>query len=204
MSIKRFRPGKKKCVECGTLFEKSISTPFRNWCSDDCALAIVKKKNERKRKAQQRQEKKQWTEQKKVLKESIKNLQQYRDEARKAFQLFCRLRDYGLPCISCGKHVDEYQGGHYFDAGKFTSITLDEDNCHAQCVQCNKHLHGNKIPYGVNLKIKIGEDRFNALVERSKQDRIGKIGFDKFYYIQKKEEYEQKIKQLKQKIFANI
>lgn len=77
-----------------------------------------------------------------------------------------KLNDAGdFRCISCRRVKDKSQcnAGHYFSRGNYGSVRFDLDNIHSQCVKCNLHLHGNLIPYGVNLKKKIGIERYEKL-----------------------------------------
>lgn len=83
-------------------------------------------------------------------------------KTQKKFNEFIRLRDKDQPCISCGRYKIEH-AGHYYPAGKFTSVRFNEDNAHGQCLHCNYFLHGNLIKYRVFLLRRIGEARLNLL-----------------------------------------
>ena len=50
-------------------------------------------------------------------------------------------RDAGLPCISCGKFMQDYeiQAGHYIARGKSTKLKYEPRNIHAQCWNCNNN-----------------------------------------------------------------
>jgi len=50
-------------------------------------------------------------------------------------------RDAGLPCISCGKFMQEYeiQAGHYIARGKSVKLKYEPRNIHAQCWHCNNN-----------------------------------------------------------------
>lgn len=187
--MKRFKPGKKKCEVCGNEFEKNPHTPFRTWCDDfECIKVIIKKRNEKK-------QKKDWQEHKKAIKEKLKTLTDYKNEARAAFQKFIRLRDKDLPCISCGRFANRYDGGHYFDANQYTGLIFNEDNCHKQCsANCNKHMHGNKVNYRIGLVKKIGEPRVKWLEEN--KDSLRMVNYTKEDYIRIRRHYELKCKEL--------
>ena len=98
--------------------------------------------------------------------------------------LYVRLRDikwnqktgYHFICIACGKFFEVtlfsdksiYNGrhlhsSHYFDSEKMESVRYSPGNIHLSCDRCNRHLHGNKENYLVNLKLKIGEKEFERL-----------------------------------------
>ena len=98
--------------------------------------------------------------------------------------LYVRLRDikysdklgYYFVCIACGKFIEVtlfsdksiYNGrhlhsSHYFDSEQMESVRYNPDNIHLGCDRCNRHLHGNKENYLINLKNKIGEKGFEKL-----------------------------------------
>ena len=76
----------------------------------------VKKQNERKER-----------EQKKELKEKLKTVSDYRNEARYWFQRWIRMRDVGKPCISCGAMLNDirnFDTGHYYNAKSYPQLPL--------------------------------------------------------------------------------
>ena len=74
-----------------------------------------------------------------------------------AVNAYVRTRDDKEPCISCGRyHEGQYHAGHYRSTGSSPALRFDLANIHKQCMPCNTHLHGNLIPYRVNLIQKIG------------------------------------------------
>ena len=83
---------------------------------------------------------------------------------------------YYFVCIACNKKFDVtlfsdksiYNGrsmhaSHYFDSHGMQSVRYDLDNIHLSCSRCNRQLHGNKENYEINLRHKIGVDRFENL-----------------------------------------
>lgn len=96
-----------------------------------------------------------------VLNQTVKH---WRPKADKAFQLFCRLRDHGKPCISCDITYGKMEGGHYVSKGAKKTLTrYAEDNCNGQCSQCNNNLSGNIALYRPSLLKKIGQYRLDIL-----------------------------------------
>ena len=99
-----------------------------------------------------------------------------REQLDKEFSLFIRMRDTmpnGLfRCISCGRIMpfSEADCGHFFSR-KHGSTRWDDDNCHAQCIRCNRFLDGNTAEYKTNLIAKIGQKRFDDLEQRHFQTR---------------------------------
>lgn len=97
-------------------------------------------------------------------KEKKKPRSQWLREAQTAVNAYVRLRDANLPCISCGRHHEgQYHAGHYRSTGSSPSLRFDLANIHKQCQPCNTHLHGNLIPYRVNLIQKIGIEEVERL-----------------------------------------
>lgn len=94
----------------------------------------------------------------------------------KIFSLYIRLRDTlpgGLtPCISCGqyKRFDKMDCGHYYSR-RHMATRFDEDNCHAECSQCNRFRADHLIGYRENLLRKIGQQRFDKLAWKASQTR---------------------------------
>ncbi len=86
----------------------------------------------------------------------LKKLAQYE------FNAFIRRRDEGKPCVSCG-NARPTQAGHYFSAGHYPGLAMNENNCHLQCVRCNMYLSGNLREYREGLIKRIGEEQFRKL-----------------------------------------
>lgn len=72
---------------------------------------------------------------------------------------YVRLRDKGLPCISCGKIPRTPTAGHLWSQGEHGILRYELDNINSQCVACNLFKHGNLLEYKIGLIKKIGPDR---------------------------------------------
>lgn len=83
-------------------------------------------------------------------------------KTQRKFNEYIRLRDQDKPCISCGRYKIEH-AGHYYPAGKYSSVRFNEDNVHGQCLHCNYFQHGNLIKYRVFLERRIGKERLDLL-----------------------------------------
>ena len=76
---------------------------------------------------------------------------------------YIRLRDKGLPCISCGTPMQDSKYGGSVDAGHFRSVKtakhleFEPRNINAQCKNCNGALHGNYGGYRQGMIVKYGE-----------------------------------------------
>ena len=116
------------------------------------------------------------TQARKVDKEKLKSLKtrsEWLKELQVIFNRFIRLRDAGIPCISCGAPDDgsrQMQAGHYKTVGAHPALRFDESNCHSQCSRCNNFLSGNLLPYRVALIAKVGQTEVDRL--ESKQEPL--------------------------------
>lgn len=87
------------------------------------------------------------------------------------FSKYIRLRDskvYGFKrfkCISCGGlyGFDEGDCGHFVKRANMAT-RFNEDNCHAQCVYCNRFLAGNYDRYKKSLEDMLGCDKVEELI----------------------------------------
>jgi gamma-glutamylcyclotransferase (GGCT)/AIG2-like uncharacterized protein YtfP len=118
------------------------------------------------------------------------------------FNEFVRKRDLSgcshFKCISCGQIKDErfMNAGHFYNVGHYPGLRFDEDNCHGQCVQCNKFLHGNLIEYRDNLLFKIGAERFEKLKLKADVYKRNGYKFSRFEVEEKIKELQLKVKEL--------
>jgi len=148
---------KKRCKECNKLF-----TPYNSLqkvCSPGCAISYTKKKkaNDIKLINGLIEDKKQQ-----------RKLQSHLNITKTLVHRYVRQRDYGKPCISCGTpYKDDFDAGHFYPAGKFTSLKFDLDNIHAQCIQCNRYKEGEFEMYSLKLPSRIGKQRYQELVKRA-------------------------------------
>lgn len=149
----------KKCRECAKEFMPSMTT--QTACSPLCAIAQGKKKVSKDKAVKQRQERQESRERV----EAVQPLSYYHKKAQAAFNAFIRARDWGLPCISCGRNTGaKMNAGHYRTVGASKETRYDEDNCHLQCEHCNSYLSGNIGEYRPRLIEKIGQEAFDRLM----------------------------------------
>jgi len=119
--------------------------------------------------AQDKRRAKEKVEARKVDREKLKSLKtrsEWLKELQVVFNRFIRLRDAGLPCISC-EHPDDgsrqRHASHYKSVGGNPALRFDAVNCHASCSICNNYLSGNLVPYRVALIAKIGQAEVDRL-----------------------------------------
>lgn len=149
-----------KCKQCKVAATRKFGLSY--FCSVDCAAEWAKSSLD-KRKAREK------TQARKMDKEKLKSLKtrsEWLKELQVIFNRFIRLRDAGLPCISCGALDDgsrQMQAGHYKTVGAHPALRFDESNCHSQCSRCNNFLSGNLLPYRVALIAKVGQAEVDRL-----------------------------------------
>ncbi|WP_424411191.1 recombination protein NinG [Pasteurella sp. PK-2025] len=156
------KPKEHKCKVCGCYFVKSKSK--QKVCSVDCAIKLSKEKSRKKQEKIQKAERIETARRMRARKEALKSRKDWLKDLQRVFNKFIRLRDKDKPCISCGRyHTGKYDAGHYKTVGGNPELRFNEDNCHAQCVPCNQHLHGNIVNYRVGLIERIGIERVEFL-----------------------------------------
>lgn len=157
------RPKKCRVSTCRASFVPRAS--FQTWCSPDCALVIVRQRQEKQRKSIAQRERREI----KVRREKLKSRGDYLREAQQAFNQFIRTRDQlaGHQCISSGKPLDwsgnAVDAGHYRSVGSAPHLRFDERNCHAQSKQDNRFLSGNAVDYRIGLIARIGQAAVDEL-----------------------------------------
>jgi len=107
-------------------------------------------------------------------------------------------------CNACGREqiinssydLKKWHSSHYWNEDKYESVALDEDNINLCCFVCNRMNGGNKSAYEENLRIKIGDERFDELKIRKNEIKI--YSFGELQGLDK--EYSQKIKEQQKRL----
>lgn len=153
---------KRKCKVCGTVFEKQ--RPLQFVCSLRCGIEYAKEQKSKaslKAKAEAKRKERAKT---KALRHRLETIPELTKKAQAAFNRYIRLRDRGLPCISCGTPWKEnFQACHYVPAGRSNKLRFEEDNVHGGCVRCNLYESGNLRGYRIGLIERIGVERVEQL-----------------------------------------
>ena len=153
---------KRKCKVCGTVFEKQ--RPLQFVCSTACG---VRYQRDQKRKAAVNAEqaaKRKERAKMAAMRHRLETIPELTKKAQAAFNRYIRLRDRGMPCISCGAPWKEnFQACHYVPAGRSNKLRFDEDNVHGGCVRCNLYESGNLRGYRIGLIGRIGVERVEQL-----------------------------------------
>lgn len=129
------------------------------------------------------------------MKTKVQSVGRLKQKLQRVFNEFIRLRDKDLPCISCGSWND-LQAGHYYPAGHYSWLAIDEINVNHQCLRCNYFLSGNQVQYRIGLINKYGKEAVEKLEIRAQIRSVNKYG--RFELEQLIKYYQQKIKELKQ------
>jgi len=140
-----------KNKECKKKFipERQMQTT----CSMECAIKYAQQLRDKREATKKAEARKALREYKKNDKPILLQL------AQKLVNQYIRLRDKGLPCISCGHNFNngrQEHAGHYIARSKSSLLRFDERNINTQCNICNDHLSGNVAEYRVGLIKKIG------------------------------------------------
>lgn len=179
-----------RCKNCKTTF---LQYEFNNkFCKKvDCQYQKwVWIKEEQKAK-----EKKAWNQRKAKAKEEDETHPQHLRKTEQIFNTYIRKRDKEKGCVSCGKKFgvkEKFDAGHFHPVSTSPSIRFNEDNVHAQCVNCNRDKHGNLHEYRFRLINRIGIER----VEDIDRLRHGIIKYTIYELKELQEIYKQKVKEI--------
>lgn len=145
LTVKRSRPKKCRVAECRATFVPA--QPFQTWCSPDCAVAIIRQRQEKQRKSFAQRERREI----KVRKEKLKTRTDHLKDAEKAVRDYRRMYELsiGSGCISCGESQESilaaqgwktggaFDAGHFLGKGARPELRLVSNNIWLQCKSCN-------------------------------------------------------------------
>lgn len=165
------KPKPKKCPICTTEYtpRSSLQKVCHNY---KCAMEFNRQVDERNAAREIRKQERLQRDDLRQRRERLKGKSEWNREAQAAVNKFIFWRDYGDPCIACGKPLNYgVRGGavdasHYRSRGAAPWLRFNVLNNNAGCVHCNRDLSGNLIPYRINLIEKFGLHR----VERIEHD----------------------------------
>lgn len=129
-------------------------------CGVECGVKLGRVRAEK-------ETRKKWAQEKKQRKESLTTASDWRNLLQQAFNAYIRERDKFKPCISCDRPLTgKFDAGHFYSVGSYPNLRYDENNCHGQCVHCNRDKHGNHAEYSLRLPDRIGMKRVQELTEK--------------------------------------
>lgn len=152
----------KKCKVCKNEFTP-IYTTAQSTCSLNCAIEQTAQKKSQA-----------WKERKKILKDELTTVQDLMKVAQQVFNKYIRLRDAGLPCISCGKELRKgnIDAGHMWSAGGHSNVRFNEYNVNAQCSRpCNKDKAGDINNYRIEFINRYSIEKLNELDSIAKMEK---------------------------------
>ena len=127
------------------------------------------------------------------MKRKTKSLPKLKADLQKVFNAYIRARDEGKPCISCGL-MKELQCGHFFAVKGYDGLRFDEENTAGECSSCNCFNESHLIGYSINLKDRLGLDRFNDLIERAAEYKRNGYKWSRSELLELIEIYKEKLK----------
>lgn len=147
-----------KCPICKQPAELRIN--LKLFCSFDCAAKWGKAQQDKRKSKEQAEARRKDREKLK----SLKTRSEWLRDAQAVFNRYIRLRDDGLPCISCGRNTGaKMNAGHYLSVGAHPELRFNELNVHRQCEHCNSFKSGNQAEYRKRLIDKIGQAEVDKL-----------------------------------------
>ena len=158
---------KRKCKQCKEYFLEGVKTGKGFFCTYEHASEWAQNKVKAKR---NNERKKELTK----LKQEVKPIKKWLDEAQAVFNKFIRLRDKCQGCISCDKPASwdgQWHASHLISRGSSSFLRFNEDNVHKSCSVCNKHLSGNVGEFERSLRVKLGNDRVDYLLTAPRMKR---------------------------------
>ncbi|WP_434706901.1 recombination protein NinG [Pseudomonas sp. D4-18] len=156
------QPRAKKCRVASCRASFVPAQPFQTWCSPDCAVVIIRQRQEKQRKSFAQRERRDI----KVRKEKLKSRADHAKEAQAVINRYVRLRDAHLGCISCDKPASwggQWHCSHFRSVGAAAHLRFNLWNMNKSCSQCNAHLSGNIMVYRPRLVAKIGPEKVEWL-----------------------------------------
>lgn len=146
-----------KLIDQQAVLHANRAKKAREKIEREAAMAVNRKKKEKA---------KAWAKEKRDFKAN--DIKVRKPAAKAACHLYIRERDKGSFCICCGEPLDEdYHAGHFYESGNNSGLRYDEDNIHAQNLQCNYFKGGDSGSYEKHLRMKIGDERVDALKLKS-------------------------------------
>lgn len=165
------KPKPKVCPICS--IEYTPRSSLQKVCHNyKCAIAFNKQRDAEIAERESRKQERIQRDDLKKRREKLKTKSDWNKEAQVAVNRFIFWRDYGKPCIACGKPLNYgVRGGavdasHYRSRGSASHLRFYTFNIAAGCVRCNRELSGNLIPFRINLIARYGIER----VERIEHD----------------------------------
>lgn len=133
-------------------------------------------------------------------KKKIKSISKWKKELDTIFSIYIRTRDKGQ-CYTCPRkdEIKKMQNGH-FNPRQYLSTRWDERNNNCQCYVCNMLYNGQPSRYAQHLIEDYGPNIINEL----EKDRLKPVKLDAIWYLNKIEEYKEKLALLNQSTIIEV
>ncbi len=160
---------KRKCKHCGFFAYDMIKIQAGSFCnlSHAAKWGVKKAAKDRERKAKKliKADNKKHAERKRTYYDN--DVKTRKKAVKLACHAYIRLRDKDRLCICCDKSLgDDYHAGHFLESGNNPLTRYDENNIHAQRLDCNYFKGGDSGKYKENLIKKIGVFEYWCLMMR--------------------------------------
>ena len=86
------------------------------------------------------------------------------------FNTYVRLRDAGLPCISCGA-PNPTDAGHLFKKSTRPAMRFIPEACHLQCRTCNSMHDGNYDEMCKGIAARYGKEYLQEIIQLANESR---------------------------------
>lgn len=201
---------RKKCKHCKQYFpiDGMIKVPAGTFCGMEHAIEFANEKritdSERIKEKINNHHASVRRKELREFRESDKPITKLKSEAQSIFNKYVRLRDHGLPCISCGRVMNgssfyakasDIDASHYRSRGAAPQLSFNLHNVHSACTVCNRQLSGNIVSYRLGLIKKIGEEKVIALESNNLTRK-----FDRDYLARIKAIFSKKVKKIERKM----
>ena len=134
-----------------------------------------------------------------INKKARTSLGALKEQTQTLFNRYVRIRDEGKNCISSQiPYKSDFDAGHCFSVGSYEGLRYDFDNCHGQSIGDNRYKEGNVVDYLINLPMRIGQDKFDALIKRAEDYKKNGYKFSRPELLEIQIEIKKRIKELKQ------
>lgn len=104
-----------------------------------------------------------WKEQKKVLKENVKTLSDYKNDLQKEINTIVRLIDRGHPCIATGSFEGKMNAGHYIGVQANPTTRYHLENIWLQSEHSNMWKSGDTLRYQDGITNLFGKEYLDRL-----------------------------------------
>lgn len=104
-----------------------------------------------------------WKEQKKVLKENVKTLSDYKNDLQKEINTIVRLIDRGHPCIATGSFEGKMNAGHYIGVQANPTTRYHLENIWLQSEHSNMWKSGDTLRYQDGIISLFGKEYLERL-----------------------------------------